>query len=66
MSTFLMDEALLSISPGSRSQLMELLIEQHGIFGSNFAYLFFNQPLHGMQNVDTASSRSFSQNAHNS
>ena len=39
---------LLSISPASRSQLMELLIEPHGIFGSNFAYLFLTLSSHCM------------------
>ena len=40
--TFLMDEALLSISPTGRGQLVEMFItlESNGIFESNFAYVF--------------------------
>ena len=40
--TFLMDEAMLSISPASRGQLVKMLItlEPPSIFGSTFAYLF--------------------------
>ena len=36
-----MDDALLSMSPVGRGQLVKMLItlEPHGIFGSNFAYL---------------------------
>ena len=39
---FWMDEALLSNSSVGRDQLGEMIItlEPHGIFGSNFAYLF--------------------------
>ena len=39
---FLMEEALLSISPAGRGQLVKMLIslEPHSIFGSNFAYAF--------------------------
>ena len=38
----LIDEALLSISPTDRGQLVKMLItfERHGIFRSSFAYLF--------------------------
>ena len=41
-SLFLMDEALLNISPVGHGRLVKILItfEPHGIFGSNFAYLF--------------------------
>ena len=42
-----MDEALLSISPIDRGQLVKILItiEPLGIFGANFAsYLFYNCP----------------------
>ena len=41
-TAFLMDEALLSISPAGSGQLVKILItlESHGIFRSNFAYLF--------------------------
>ena len=37
-----MDEALLSISPAGRGQLVKMLttLEPHSIFGSNFAYAF--------------------------
>ena len=37
-----MDEALLSITPAGCGQLVNLIItlEQNGIFGSNFSYLF--------------------------
>ena len=39
---FFMDEALRSISPFGSGQLVKIFIilEPHGIFGSNFAYLF--------------------------
>ena len=38
----LMEKGLLSISPACCGQLVKMLItlEPHGIFGSNFAYLF--------------------------
>ena len=57
---FLKDEALLSISPAGRGQLVKMLttLEPHGIFGSNFAYLYiltFNCPATDMQNGDKAS-----------
>ena len=37
-----MGEALLSISPAGRGQLVKILItlEPHGIFGSNFVHLY--------------------------
>ena len=39
-NSFFIDEALLSISPAVRGQLVKILItlEPHGIFGSYFAY----------------------------
>ena len=39
---FLVDKALLSISPAGRCQLLKMLttFEPHSIFGSNFAYAF--------------------------
>ena len=42
LKPFLMDEALLSISPASRGQLVKMLftLVSHAAFGSNFAYLF--------------------------
>ena len=42
LTIFLMDEALLSTSPALRGRFVKMLItlEVHGIFGSNFAYLF--------------------------
>ena len=43
-----MDEALLSISPAGRGQIVKILItlEPHGIFGSNFSYLFSTLSCH--------------------
>ena len=40
---FLMDEGLLSIISADCGQLVKMLItlERHGIFRSNFAYLFY-------------------------
>ena len=52
-----MDEALLSISPAGSGQLVKILItlESHGIFRSNFAYLFIlTLSSAGMQNGDEA------------
>ena len=42
ITTFLMDEALLSIILASRALLVKMLItlEPHCIFGSNFVYLY--------------------------
>ena len=42
VTALLMDEALLSISPVGHGQLVKMLItlELHGVFRSNFAYLF--------------------------
>ena len=48
-----MDEALLSIRLSIRGQLVKSLItlEQPGIFGSNFAYLYIlSLPVTGIQN----------------
>ena len=48
IAAFMMDVALLSISPTGRGQLMEMLItlEPHGVFGSNciLVYLKIFQP----------------------
>ena len=43
LQSFLMDEAWMSISPFGSGQLVKMLIiiEPHGTFGSNFAYLLF-------------------------
>ena len=53
VKTFLMDEALLSISPAGRGQLVKIIItlEPHCIFETNFACLY---TLTGMQNGDEA------------
>ena len=53
VTTFLMDEVLLNISPAGRSQLVKMLItlEPHCIFETNFACLY---TLTGMQNGDEA------------
>ena len=42
LQPFFMDEALLSNSQTGRGKIVKLLItlEPHGIFGSNFEYLF--------------------------
>ena len=42
LQPFLKDEALLSINPAGRAQVVKMLItlEPHGIFDSNFAYLY--------------------------
>ena len=54
VTTFLMDEALLSISPAGRGQLVRMIItlEPHCIFETNFACLY---TLTGMQNGDETS-----------
>ena len=52
---FLTDEALLSINQAGRGQLVKLLItlEPHGIFGSNFAYLFILTLFYPFSNICT-------------
>ena len=57
MWAFLKNEALLSISPAGRGQLVQMLItlEPHGIFGSNFEYQYIlHCPTACMQNGDEA------------
>ena len=56
-------EALLSISPADRSQLVKMIIilEPHGIFGSyclvEYTYFFKNRPATGIRNGDEAAGR---------
>ena len=53
-----MDDALLSINPASRAQLVKMLItlQPQDTFGSNVAYyLFYHCPATGMQNDDEVS-----------
>ena len=51
-----MDKALQSISPAGQLVKMLITLEPHGIFGSNFAYLYIlTLSNHIMQSVDEAS-----------
>ena len=61
ITEFLMDKGLLSIISADCGQLVKMLIslEPHGIFGSNFAYLFILISYSFYKSQDTLQSNIF-------